>query len=283
MSQDILELLGQANPVTEQDAERYSNPQTLARLVDRILAEPEPRDAPRRPRRVPTRLAVVAAALALIGGGVAAAVALSASSGPVTHAATIECFATASVNASGAVVTASPSPVAACTKLWSHGAVDHEHLRAPGRLTPCVLKTGGIGVFPFATNQSCSNLGLRPANPGDTSRAGRVAALQNALVNAFEQNCLGSAQATAAARTILDQRGFQDWKTATRGDRTAKAPTVCATLAFDEPTRTIIIIPDVRPPRTQRDPRAEPFAAQVAAVIPAELKINLTQVAPRQR
>lgn len=205
-----------------------------ALVVDyrRTLEQPHPR----RERRRILLIAVALVSAAILGAGAYAGYVLTRP----TQQLTIGCYNRDSLDADTAVVAADGrAPAAICASVWASAFRDRPQ---PSQLTACVLATGPVGVFP-GDSDVCGRLGLAPYRP-DTATQAQVrglAATKDALVAAFAGSCLNEKKGREAARQLLDRHGFRDWRIEVSQPFTSARP--CASLAFDEPHKTLILVP----------------------------------------
>jgi hypothetical protein len=154
----------------------------------------------------------------------------------------VGCFDRAATSANVAIVSADgQSPVAICAELWAKGHVAPTR-RVPEHLTPCVLDTGGIAVFP--ARDACSRLNLRelPATYGRDVRA--FAAFRDDIVGRTTGRCTGAADAERIARSALARHPVAGWRVERGGAFTTARP--CAVPAFDTQASTVVLVPTTR-------------------------------------
>ena len=183
-----------------------------------------------RRRRVYLIPIVAAAALAV------ATLAWALTRGPTQHL-DIACYATIDLHGRAAVVPATEaSPIESCEKLWLTGAFG----KPPPPLEACVLPSGAVGVFPSPEGNSCELLNLAPVHSGSHPPPSSVE-LQNTLVEKFLDYCLTEPVARRIIQGELTRLGLKDWRVVTGGRFNQDRP--CASLAFEEKQRQIILVP----------------------------------------
>lgn len=142
-------------------------------------------------------------------------------------------------------------PVAACTRHWRKGDVG-AGTPVP-ELTACVAPTGAVVVLPGRGRGFCQRAGGTDIPPGYRERRKRFAKLFTALQSQFSAGngkrvnpdfqCVGdAARAAALVRQTLDAHGFRDWRVALSEERFGP-DRPCASLAYDERGKTIMIVP----------------------------------------
>lgn len=129
------------------------------------------------------------------------------------------------------------------------------------QLEACVLPSGAIGVFPSPTGRACEKLRLAPVaselpppSPERTTPESKppspqatVRALKDRLVDLFLAGpCMNEQEATELVRAELRRLRLSDWGIRTNGPFSAARP--CASLAFDEEHRTVLLVPMPRTP-----------------------------------
>lgn len=246
---DPFDVLGWLNPVdVDQFKDAQNSPEAIAEL-ERIVSTARRQGRRRRlpfPRR---RRAVVltsaAAAVAL------AATAWALTRGP-TQQLTIGCYESISLQADTVVIASTDkAPVAACREIWERG----EFGRRVPQLNACVLPSGAIGVFPTERGSACDQLGLAPLAPSPPQTTpSRTApetsvepnAVKDALTDTFlASGCLDREQAVTAVERVLSRLGASNWTVRPTSAFTTTRP--CASLAFDEENRAVLLVPMPKP------------------------------------
>jgi hypothetical protein len=241
---DPFELLRELNPVTPEDVTDAASSGEAARALEEILAGT--RGAPRRwrPRgaRIPRlrRRTYLLALVPLLGAATAAAWALTQGA---TKQLTIGCYASANLQAHTVVVPAGSGRTAVdtCRGVWRRGDFGP---RPTPTLQACVLPSGAIGVFPSPTQTACTQLHLTPlastAPPQPT--AASALTLKKALVHAFiTHRCMDKQHAVAVVEAEIRTLGLAGWHVQINGTFTSGRP--CASLAFDEQTQHVLLVP----------------------------------------
>lgn len=131
------------------------------------------------------------------------------------------------INARGSV------PTSACGKVWAAGEMVRGRTAVPA-LQACVWD-GRIVVYP--DRAACQKLGL-PAFGGYTAQQSALIST-NDSVNAWaEKNrCLSASALSGFTRQELQRRGLTGWQVRQTGRGTG-----CAAVAFDESSRTAMVI-----------------------------------------
>ena len=197
----------------------------------------DPSATPRRRRRI---IAVLVAVATLAGAG--AAWALNTRS--VTDSVSVLCYDAPSTTASAIEAPRAAIPdTAACRALWDDGVLPINSDLPRGQVPPlisCVNNAGTYVVFPSDNTNLCTELGLTdpaplPAGPDTTHD------LTQQLVDAINPaTCLSLDEAEKAAIDIFDKLGLGEWSVAKRPENPERP---CASLAIDEKTRLVILVP----------------------------------------
>jgi len=244
---DADQLLRSANPVDEAGLAGPSESVAAQRLFERITGVaylPSPVTAPSRAHRFRwrrSRLYLASAVAALsVGGGVAYAVIYRQPAKRLD----VACHLQARLGGPVSVVASqSGDAVAACRAAWAAGRVGPGE--PPNDLVACVLASGSAAVFPAAdpTDDVCDRLGLARVDsrsqPVNHSVAA-LAALRDRVVAAMSASCLSASQAQSVVHDELRRAGL-DWSVTITAPFTPARP--CASPGFDEPSRTVMIIP----------------------------------------
>jgi hypothetical protein len=251
---DPFQLLRELNPVSGADVRGEASSEHAQETLERILREERPptRRSPQYGRRRPRwRRSYVLVLVALAIGVATAAWALTRTP---TKTLTVGCYATLDLQARTVVVpTDDRSATAACREIWQRG--DFGSAKVP-ELEACVLPSGAIGVFPSPTGRACEKLRLAPVapetpappparttpKPKPPSPQATARTLKNKLVDAFlAKPCMDEQEATELVRAELRKLRVNDWGVRTNGPFSAARP--CASLAFDEEHRTVLLVP----------------------------------------
>lgn len=123
------------------------------------------------------------------------------------------CHASVADPASVMVVPANDDPVAACAALWRDGALPVIGEVSAPTDPPLVQCTGSLGliqVFPGASDEVCTGLGMAVA---DVPGLADVPLYQLGLRISTDINaqCLSPDEAQKVARSLLDEFGFESW------------------------------------------------------------------------
>jgi hypothetical protein len=240
---DPFDVLGWLNPIdTEQLKDAQSSPEAITALERIVSSTRQPRGTRRLPFLRRRRAAVLALAMV--------AVVLAATAWALTHNATkqltIGCYESASLQADTVVIARTEmTPAAACREVWERG----EFGRPVAQLEACVLPTGAVGVFPSEGRSACQALGLAaltPAQPAPSPTAPETGveprALKDALTDTFlASGCLDRRQAVVAVERVLARLGASEWTVRPSGTFTTMRR--CASLAFDEENRVVLLVP----------------------------------------
>lgn len=234
---DASELLRRRNPAPPEDYADLGRTEAARAVMERIMVGEQgafPKRAPWwRRRRV---IIPVIAAIAI--GASAAGYELSQ---PVTNPTTVGCYADPSLHVTLVVVLpyTGGSFTALCVPKWQHGPLGYSG--APP-LFACVMRSGGVGVFPGRLGSPCAQLGLPPAappGPGDEA----IARAQEQLLTAQDagNGCWPEASALREAAAIFERTGLDGWRVLARPgfgphDR-------CASISIDPSTRTVYLVP----------------------------------------
>jgi len=246
---DPFEILRGLNPVDPADVRGAASSRSAADALEEIVAGRRLGDARGRrrihvgwPRR---RRVYVLAILPLAILLTAAAWALTRGSSTQL---TVGCYASADLHARTVIVPAGDrSPIKSCRVVWERGDFG-TWIEVPG-LQACVLPSGVVGVFPSPTGGTCRALRLKPVAPEVSvgTGANSVVRVKNALVRQFlSTRCLDEIEATATIRAELRKVGIDGWSIKVEGAFGASRP--CASLAFDEAQRVILVVPIPRRP-----------------------------------
>jgi hypothetical protein len=241
---DVLDAIRrfQADPPDPSDA-------AVARAAARLRAEIAGKP-PRKRRRRRIALALVPIALVAAGAGYALREPVRVDAGPA-------CGNEAKISPHDLTVLSPDAgdPVEACAKLWRKGVVAGDGTRraeAP-QLTACVAPTGAVIVLPGGGAGFCERAGGSDLPAGYRERRERFAALFSDLQASFSPGdgrsvnrgfeCVSDyASAEAIVRRVLDDHGFADWRVEP-SDESFGADRPCASLAFDERRKTVILVP----------------------------------------
>jgi hypothetical protein len=240
---DADQLLRSANPVDVGGLVEPSESVAAQRLFERITGVaylPAPAQAHRhRWRRSRLYLASAVAAVS-VGGGVAYAMIYRQPAKRLD----VACYLQARLAGSVSVVAwESGDPVAVCRAAWAAGRVGPGE--PPNDLVACVLASGSAAVFPAAgpTDDVCGRLGLARVgahSPPVNHSVVAVAGMRDRVVAAMSASCLSASQAQAVVHDELRRAGL-DWSVTITSPFTPARP--CASPGFDEPGRTVMIIP----------------------------------------
>lgn len=227
--------LRDANPALVEDTPPASSPQGRA-LFQRIIGSPVRPDRSQRRRRY----ALVLVPVALAAGLAAGYAWFREAPKPLL----VVCFDRVSLQAGQAAVPATPGdPTSSCVPLWRQGgqfAGSSQGFVPP--LTACVLPTGAVGIFPASGGQDpCSMLGLAHVDVGGSGESASIVRVQDALVAAFLARCVGESEAADLARQEMDRNGLSSWRVVVQPGFNPATP--CASLAVEEPDRTVLIVP----------------------------------------
>jgi len=198
----------------------------------------DPSATPRRRRRIIAVLVAVAA----LAAGAGAAWALNTRS--VTNSISVLCYDAPSTAASAIEAPRAAIPdTAACQAFWDDGVLPINSDLPRGQVPPlvsCVNNAGTYVVFPSDNTNLCAELGLGdpappPAGPDKTYE------LTQQLIDAINPTtCLSLDEAEQAAVDIFNKLGLSDWTVTKRPDNPEEP---CASLAFDEETHLVILVP----------------------------------------
>ncbi len=238
-SGDPFDVLRRINPVDPKTLPDPARSREALEAMESILREDVDSRAGRRPprlqrlRRIPRRRIDLVPLVAAVVLG-AATLAWALTRGPTQHL-SVGCYASLDLEARTVVVPATdPSPVETCEKVWLDGAFG----RPPPPLQACVLPSGAVAVFPSPRGDGCARLSLVPA-PGDEGSA--VVELQNGLVDTFLERCIAEPEARKIVQTELTRLRLDDWRV--RTSRRFESARPCASLAFDEEGREVLLVP----------------------------------------
>lgn len=257
---DPFELLRQLNPVSREEVRGEASSERAQASLERILREGRPprrRSPQRRSARLRWRRGYVLVLIALAVGVATAAWALTRTA---TETLTVGCYATVDLQARTVVVPADDrSPTATCAEIWQRG--DFGSVSVP-QLEACVLPSGAVGVFPSPAGRACEDLRLVPVgpeppapSPGRTTTSPKppdapqatVRTLKDRLVDTFlAKSCMNEHKATAAVHAELRKLHLGDWGVRSNAPFSTARP--CASLAFDEEHRIVLLVPIPRTP-----------------------------------
>jgi len=235
---DILDVLRSGDPAPL-DTTPGPNSPLGRRIHAAVMANAANPSATPRHRR---RLTAVLVAVATLAAGAGIAWALSTRS--VTNPISVLCYDAPSTAANAIEAPRGPAPdTAACQALWDDGILPINSEVPQGRtphLVACVTDTGTLAVFPTNNTSLCGELGLSdpaplPADPDKTYE------LTQQLIDAINlSTCLTINDAQQTATDIINKLDVDNWTVhaqQTNPDRP------CATLAIDEPNKTITLVP----------------------------------------
>jgi Cell wall synthesis protein CwsA len=185
----------------------------IAGILDgRIGASGSARPLRRRRRR---RWIAGGIAIGVLAGGATAA-AVWRSSRPDHPQEGIACHSTAHPSDYTDVIPANADPIAACSQLWSSGAmanggtaVSATGFTPPAAMFVCIGSGGGLDVFPQISDPavSCSDLGLADAITATLP----TEALQSRLSTDINLGCRSLDEARSLAVAALTDLGLRDW------------------------------------------------------------------------
>lgn len=220
--------------------------QRKEQLVSQIAADTA---APRRLKRRPRRVLVVAVTFAAAGVLAAAAYGAYVLTQPATQLASIGCYESDSLDANTAVLSPGiASPVATCAGTYASA---FPTAQPPTSFVACVLPSGSVGVFPADNGtETCKSLGLSELAQTHATQqeAQQFTNLQHELAGIFAGNtCLSYDDARTRARAALVDSGLTTWKIqigeGVNGEGfSSQRP--CAGLAYDTSQQTIILVPE---------------------------------------
>ena len=162
-----MQSLRRANPVPEDTTKGWSTSaegRRVAVQVKRELSDDLTATPPRSRRSRVAAAAIAAAALLALGGAIVIV------SRPTVTPLSAGCFEQLDQSANVAIVfLRGRDPADACAARW----MEQFGVRAPARLTTCVLDAGGTGVFPYpdsmTAEDACSSLGAGVLQSGPGS------------------------------------------------------------------------------------------------------------------
>ena len=76
---------------------------------------------------------------------------------------------------------------------------------------------------------------------GGGNESGAIVRMQDALVATFLARCVSESEAAHLARQELDRNGLSSWRVVVQPGFNPATP--CASLAVEEPDRTVLIVP----------------------------------------
>jgi hypothetical protein len=215
-----------------------------------------------RPRAI---IAIVVAALLVVGAVSAGAYARSRPGQVTVLEAGVGCFAGQSLTADVTVVAPNGAdPLARCRAEWARGVVDRswrsrllERLgrdRSVPQLVACVYPTGALAVFPGKSSAVCDRLGLRQPAAGEIAQLQRFDAFRQAVVSRYfaQSECVNPGVARRGIRQLLKAHGLAGWRVVSAADATTGEPRFdrahpCALLEFSTDDKLIILHADQRP------------------------------------
>lgn len=196
-------------------------------------------DASATPRR---RIIAVLVAVAAAVAGAGIAWALNTRS--VTNSISVLCYDAPSTASSAIEAPRAPTPdTAACRAFWDDGVLPINSDLPRGKVPPlvsCVNNAGTYVVFPSDNAGLCAELGLAdPAPP--PAGPDKPYDLTQQLIDAINPTtCLSLDQAERTAVDIFDKLGLNDWSVTKRPENPERP---CASLAIDEETHLVILVP----------------------------------------
>ncbi len=180
---------------------------------------------------IPVALAV-AGSLAAAGWGLRPG-------GPATDATTVSCYSTVDLAGDVDVLgsAAAADPAGACREIWTRTEAVQ-----PATTGVCLTSRGSIAVFP--SDGACEKLGLRPFT-GVSEDAARLAVFKRDVSEAVAAApCQSRSAVVALVQQELDTHGLGTWRIDDNGhDEPWAAGRPCASLSFDDETKTVIIVP----------------------------------------
>ena len=170
----------------------------------------------------------------------------------------VACFASADLQGRIVVRALDDRPPAdICAAAWRDGLFGGQAVPAPP-LTPCVLDSGVVGVFPSdPSGDTCTRLGLAPpatappvfpANPSPSPTPTRSAAsalteLRDSLVvDYLTRRCVVPDEAVAFARQEIVRLGLTGWTVIISPDAPPTAEHPCASFGFDQEGRRVLLV-----------------------------------------
>lgn len=228
---DLLRQLGRARSSAE------ATEVDVAAALERIGAIVQKSAPVQRKRRLRRWIITFIAVLAGLGGGTVAWA--LAHRERATDPTSVECHQTAVIDGSLLVIDSDGSdPVAQCASAWptlrpASGAVPV--------LAACRASNGNAAVFP-GSPQVCAALGLPMLDPTLSDDDELFLVFKERLTTAvLDRGCIDPADLDQLAAGLLAESGLVDWRVKIEGPFTAAQP--CGSLQFDEPSRTIYILP----------------------------------------
>lgn len=251
---DPFELLERLNPVPDPDQITAQQQDRLDQILAGIVASDPRRSglvvlrSPRQRRR--RRMVAVAVAVVVTATAAFAWAVTRHPSDPLA----ISCFAESSLSSDRTQVAADGRDYRdVCAQAWSEGKVVTSVSEAPS-LVACVLDGGSVAVFPGDTSAVCGRLGLAEATPeeapsdGQPTNAVLLARLQQELIETFlDEGCVSPSRGEELVDAALTRHHLKGWSV----QRPPTFPTdrPCASLAFDPPAQTIVLVPVPQPPQ----------------------------------
>jgi hypothetical protein len=247
---DPYELLRDLNPVAPDDVAEAASTAEATRALEEIIAGTRQLPAKRRLARI--RIPRIRRRFYLLAL-VPAVGAIAAAAWALTHGATkqftVGCYATADLQAHTVIVPAgADGALETCRSVWRRGDFG---VRAIPPLQACVLPSGAIGVFPSPNQHACTQLHLTALTPTKAPppnrKVGSPIELKNDLVHTFlASRCMNEQQAVDTVNAEIRRLGLSEWRVQVNGRFTSSRP--CASLAFDQDIRHVLIIPLPRRP-----------------------------------
>ena len=238
---DPLVILQEIRPVADHRRLEYGEvphaEALLAHIVERDATRPS-HVLGRRRRPLAVAAGVVAASLVVTS----AAAALWWQSRSTDHR-VLACYAGASTDADRyeLQIDAGDDPVAACAVLWTDGTI-----ATAGQPSSqvCSTSTGTTAVVPGDDPSACALAGLELFDAADGDGATlddqrTVDRLSTRLVESFVDVCLDEQASRAAAESVLDDEGLDDWNVVVAVPFSAQRR--CGAADVDAAERTIMI------------------------------------------
>lgn len=245
---DPVELFRRSNPV-----DPIGQPGTDAPRADALAQEivKLPVDTLHRGPRGARRQWTIVLLAASAAVAVAAAVMLTRD---VSAVGSIGCFREPSLEGDAAIVRSDGrDPITLCRELWETDAFPRAP-SPPEELVECVLPTGVLGVFPAAHCSQVQNgddpdpdISVLPPPDGQhVIDASEFARHRDRLVEMFlEEDCPTMEHGEGLVQEAFEEGLFPGWSVVLPEQGHPERP--CATLGFDESTRTILLVPSEPP------------------------------------
>lgn len=251
---DPFELLKRLNPVPDPEQITAQQQDRLDQILAGIVASdagrsglvvlPSPRQRRRR-RMVAVTIAVVVTATAAFAWAVT-----RHPSDPLS----ISCFAESSLGSDRTQVAADGRDYRdVCAQAWSEGKVVASVSEVPS-LVACVLDGGSVAVFPDGASAVCGRLGLAEVSPektpadGQPTKGALLARLQQELIETFlNEGCVSPSRGDELVDAALARHHLNGWRVQRPPAFPSDRP--CASLAFDPPGQTIVLVPVPQPPQ----------------------------------